>query len=118
MQKEFKDLMSELRDYPRLIHDAERKAEDLRETWGAARVKREYNFSASFLRNKAKGMPEATAKHAATQECFEADQALIAAESQYRKAMADHTYLDNQFQAARKIANMQEAVLMKLGTFE
>ncbi len=114
--KEFKDLIDELRDYPRLIHDAELKAEGLREIWSFEKVKRDFAFAGSFLRQKAKGMPETQAKQVAIQEVYEADQALVVAESQYRKAMADHMYLENRFNAARKIANMQEAALLKLGT--
>src|SRR4051812_7767325 len=110
--------MDELREYPRLIHEAEQKAEGLREMWNREKVKRDYAFSRAFLKSKLSGTPEQAAKHQATQEVYEIDAALVGAESAYRKAASDYTYLDNRFTAARKIANMQETALMKLGAFE
>lgn len=112
---EIKDLTDQLLDFPRQMYEAEKKAEEMHELWLVAETKRDYAFAQAFLSNKAKGSNESQAKHQATVDVFEMQQEMIKAESRWRRASADHRYLENKFTAIRKIANLEEAALMKLG---
>lgn len=112
---ELEQLTGELLDFPRRMYEAEKKAEELHELWLVAETKRDYEFARAFLTNKAKGQNESQAKHQATVDVFEMQQAVIRTESAWRKAAADLRYLENKFAAIRKIANIEEAKVMKLG---
>lgn len=112
---ELDQLTQELLDFPRRMHDAERKSEEFHEMWLVAEAKRDYEFARAYLVNKAKGANADQAKHQATVDVFELQQGVIRTESAWRRAAADLRYLENKFAAIRKIANLEEAKVMKLG---
>ena len=112
---EVRQLQTELKGYPERIFEAELAAENLREIWMAAKVRRDYSSTREYLKRKAEGATDNQAKAHAAEATFDLDQQLIVAESKYRKAEANRMYLENKFAAIRKSANLEEARIQKLG---
>jgi len=112
---ELKDLTAQLLDFPRQMYEAEKKAEEAHERWLVAETKHTYDYSRAFLTNKASGLNDNQAKSQATVDVYALKMEVVKTESAWRRAAADHRYLENKFTAIRKIANLEEAALMKLG---
>lgn len=109
-------IVKELQDYPLHIHMAMTEVEELRQKWAAIQARRDYEFAGEFLKAKAADFTEGEARQKATQVVYLTEGESIAAESAYRKAFADQAKLENEFAAVRKIANLHEASILKLGT--
>ena len=107
-------IIQDLQEYPQHIHMAAMAAEDLREAWDQIKVRRDFEFAGAFLKSKADEFTDGEARQKATQEVYVVDKEAIAAESAYRRAVADLDKMNNEFTAIRKHANLIETQMQTL----
>jgi hypothetical protein len=115
MNDDVKKLSDKLIAFPEAIHEATTKTEDLREQYLLTDARKDYESARAFLSAKAQGMTEGQCKATATETVYETSQEVVKMESAFRRALADQVRIENEFAAIRKIANLQEAVLGRLG---
>lgn len=103
---DIKHINDELRRYPEAIYKASSRTEELREKWLLTDARKDYETAKAFLTAKASNLTEGQAKARATEAVYETTQAVIVAESSFRRALADQTRLENEFTAVRKQAEL------------
>lgn len=105
---DIKRINAKLESYPEDIYTSTMRTEDLRERWSLEEARKDYESAKAFLVAKAGNLTEGQAKAKAIEAIYETSQAVIMAESSYRRALADQTRLENEFTSVRKMANLIE----------
>jgi hypothetical protein len=104
-----------LRDYPQKIYESSNIMENLRERWQLAEARKDFEEAKEYLTAKAGNLTEGQAKAKATEAIYEIAQAVIVAESSYRRALADQMRLENEFTAVRKQAELLKLTEQHIG---
>lgn len=112
---DFKQINDQLAAFPEQIYKATKRAEDLRESSLLEEARKDYEFAKAFLTAKVTNITEGQAKAKAVEAVYETTQAVIIAESSYRRALADQIRLENEFTSIRKRANLFEATMQRIG---
>lgn len=112
---DIKRINDQLIAYPESIYKATQRSEDLREKWLLEDARKDYETAQSFLVAKANNLTEGQAKARATEAVYQTTQAVIMAESSYRRALADQTRLENEFTAVRKQAELLKLTEQHMG---
>lgn len=112
---DLKRINDQLRTYPEDIYLATQRTENLREKWLLEDARKDYETAQIFLTAKANNLTEGQAKAKATEGVYETAQAVIAAESSHRRALADQIRLENEFTAVRKQAELLKLTEQHMG---
>lgn len=103
---DIKLISDQLRDYPESIYKATTRTEGLREKWQLEEARKDYETARAFLTAKATGLTVGESERKATETVYETTQAVIMAESSFRRALADQVRLENEFTGVRKQAEL------------
>lgn len=112
---DIKAINDQLASFPKEIYEATRTTEAMREAWLLLEAKKDYETAGAFLSAKAGNLTEGQAKAKATEAVYATTMEVIAAESSYRRALADQLRLENEFTSIRKRANLFEATIQRFG---
>jgi len=115
MKADIEKIKKSLRDWPEKIWKAELAVEENRHALDMAECEYDSALHGATLRHRAAGEKDTVAKIMAEQDSIEARQKCIEAEHQYRKSSVEKNLLENQFASIRKMANLIEAEIQKLG---
>ena len=113
---DMKKIVDELKDYPLNIHMAMTATEEARAEWAQLEAQKDHEYAGAFLKAKAMDLTDGEARQKSTQDVYTTTCAALAAESCYRKAIAEQTRLENEFIAVRKMVGLHEAALLKTGS--
>jgi hypothetical protein len=104
-----------LKDYPESIYKATTRTEELREKWQLEDARKDYENAKAYLTAKLTCKTEGEAKAKAMEAVHETAQAVIMAESSYRRALADQMRCENEFTAVRKQAELLKLTEQHMG---
>lgn len=115
MNDDIQRINEQLSKYPEEIYKATTRTEELREIWQLIEARKEYEESKAYLIAKASNLTEGQAKAKANGAIYETTMSTVAAESAYRRALADQIRIENEFTSVRKRANLLETTLQHMG---